>query len=77
MEEAIKVLRHAESVLVKKIKAMKDGKPKYAAADKLEELREGIKAIQAAGKAVRNGWNNPWPDFPTPSPADIPFDMEA
>ena len=53
MEEAIKVLRHAESVLSKKIKGMKDGKPKYAAADKLEELREGIKAIQAAGKAVR------------------------
>ena len=43
---------------------MKDGKPKYAAADKLEELREGIKAIQAAGKAVRNGWANEWPAMP-------------
>jgi len=64
MEEAIKVLRHAESVLSKKIKGMKDGKPKYAAADKLEELREGIKAIQAAGKAVRNGWANEWPAMP-------------
>ena len=41
------------------------------------ELREGIMAIQAAGKAVRNGWSNPWPDFPTPDPKDIPFDMEA
>ena len=64
MEEAIKVLRHAESVLVKKIKAMKDGKPKYAASGKLEELRDGIKAIQAAGKAVRNGWANEWPTMP-------------
>ena len=30
MEEAIKVLQHAEVVLMKKIRAMKDGKPKYA-----------------------------------------------
>ena len=64
MEEAIKVLRHAESVLVKKIKAMKDGKPKYAAADKLNELREGIKAIQAAEQEAIKGWGNPWPPLP-------------
>ncbi len=53
MEEAIKVLRHAEGVLVKKIKGMKDGRPKYAAAERLNELREAIKVIQAAGKATQ------------------------
>ena len=46
MQEAIDILRHSETVLVKKIKAMKDGKPKYAASDKLNELRDAIKALQ-------------------------------
>ena len=57
MEEAIKVLRHAESVLAKKIKGMKDGKPKYAASEKLTELRDGIKCIQFEQRALRGGTN--------------------
>ena len=46
MEYAIEVLRHAESVLVKKLKAMKDGKPKYAASNKISELRDAISLIE-------------------------------
>lgn len=45
MEYAIEVLRHAESVLVKKLKGMKDGKPKYAAGDKINQLRDAISLI--------------------------------
>lgn len=45
MEYAIEVLRHAESVLVKKLKGMKDGKPKYAASNKINELRNAIDLI--------------------------------
>jgi len=46
MEYAIEVLRHAESVLVKKLKAMKDGKPKYAASNKINELRDAISLLE-------------------------------
>ena len=46
MQEAISILRHSETVLVKKIKGMKDGIPKYTAADKFNELREAIKALK-------------------------------
>jgi hypothetical protein len=47
MNEAMKVLLHAEAVLVKKIKAMKDGKPKYAANERINELRDAIKILKA------------------------------
>ena len=46
MTEAIKILRHAESVLMKKVKAMKDGKPKYAANEKIRELRYAIDTLK-------------------------------
>jgi hypothetical protein len=68
MQEAISILRHSETVLVKKIKAMKDGIPKYTAADKLNELREAIKALQDYEKhlqQVPDGWCNAWPPMPT------------
>ena len=67
MQEAIDILRHSETVLVKKIKGMKDGKPKYAASDKLNELREAIKALQEYEKhmqKVPDGWHNVWPAMP-------------
>jgi hypothetical protein len=47
MEEAIKILEHAEVVLMKKIKSLQDGKPKYAAGDKLRELRNAIHILKA------------------------------
>jgi hypothetical protein len=68
MQEAIEILRHSETVLVKKIKAMKDGKPKYAASDKLNELRDAIKVLQEYEKhmqQVPDGWSNQWPPMPT------------
>ena len=46
MTEAIKVLKHSEVVLMKKIKAMKDGKPKYAANAKLHELRDALDVLK-------------------------------
>ena len=49
MTEAIKILRHAESVLMKKVKAMKDGKPKYAANEKIRELRYAIDTLKQVG----------------------------
>ena len=67
MKEAIEILRHSESVLVKKIKGMKDGKPKYAAAEKLNELRDAIKVLQQYEKhmaSVPDGWHNEWPAMP-------------
>jgi len=48
MEEAIKILRHAEDVLMKKIKGLKDGKPKYSASEKLRELRSAITVLKQA-----------------------------
>lgn len=64
MQEAISILRHSESVLVKKIKGMKDGKPKYAASDKVVELRDAIRVLQDYEKSQQTGWYNPWPDMP-------------
>jgi hypothetical protein len=67
MQEAIKILRHSETVLVKKIKGMKDGKPKYAASEKLTELRDAIGALKEYEKHLQNvpaGWSNQWPVMP-------------
>ena len=66
MQEAIDILRHSETVLVKKIKGMKDGKPKYAAADKLNEIREAIKILQYQnnGRQASDAWSNRWPAMP-------------
>ncbi len=47
MQEAIEILQHSEVVLMKKIKAMKDGKPKYAASEKLNEIRYAIQVLKA------------------------------
>ena len=74
MQEAIEILRHSESVLVKKIKAMKDGKPKYAASAKLNELRDAIKVLKRYDSrpvAVDN-WGSQWPTMPGP---DADFEL--
>jgi len=47
MQEAIEVLEKAESVLMKRIRAMREGKPKWAAADRLLEIREALKLIKS------------------------------
>ena len=45
--EAVIVLTHAEAVLMKRIRDMKDGKPKYAASERLNELRTALKLFKS------------------------------
>jgi hypothetical protein len=45
--EALIVLTHAEAVLMKRIRDMKDGKPKYAASERLNELRTALKLLKS------------------------------
>jgi hypothetical protein len=52
MNEAIEVLEKAEAVLMKRIREMRDGKPKYAANHRLSELRDALKLIKANHKQV-------------------------
>lgn len=44
--EAVLVLTHAEAVLMKRIKEMRDGKPKYAASERLNEIRNALKLLK-------------------------------
>lgn len=44
--EAVIVLTHAEAVLMKRIRDMKDGKPKHAAGERLNELRTALKLFK-------------------------------
>ena len=46
MNEAIVVLEKAEAVLMKRIREMRDGKPKYAASERLNELRDALKLLR-------------------------------
>ena len=46
MEYPIEVLEKSESVLMQRIRRMKDGEPKYAASDRLRGIREAIKIIK-------------------------------
>jgi hypothetical protein len=50
MNEAIEVLEKAEAVLMKRIREMRDGKPKYAANERLSELRNALKLIKSNHK---------------------------
>jgi hypothetical protein len=44
--EAVIVLNHEEAVLMKRIKEMRDGKPKYAATTRLQEIRTAQKLLK-------------------------------
>jgi hypothetical protein len=46
MNEAIEVLEKAEAVLMKRIRAMRDGGPKWSAAGRLNEIRSALKLIK-------------------------------
>ena len=46
MEYAIKKLKQDEIVLMKKIKGLQDGKPKWAASAQLDEIRSAIKLLE-------------------------------
>lgn len=53
MNEAIEVLEKAEAVLMKRIRVMRDGSPKWSAAARLNEIRSALKLIKDA-EAVGN-----------------------
>jgi hypothetical protein len=56
--EAIVVLEKAEAVLMKRIREMRDGKPKYAASERMNELREALrilKVVEGGGVVVLPG----------------------
>lgn len=55
--EAVIVLTHAEAVLMKRIRDMKDGKPKYAAGERLNELRTALKLFKVyeSGVEIQSG----------------------
>ena len=47
MQEAIVVLEKAEAVLMKRIRAMRDGSPKWSASARLNEIRAALKMIKS------------------------------
>jgi hypothetical protein len=46
MDYAIKKLKQDEIVLMKKIKGLQDGKPKWLASEQLSEIRSAIKLLE-------------------------------
>ena len=46
MDYAIQKLKQDEIVLMKKIKSLQDGKPKWAASEQLDEIRSAIKLLE-------------------------------
>jgi len=52
MNEAIEVLEKAEAVLMKRIRAMRDGSPKWSAASRLNEIRSALKLIKDVEKEM-------------------------
>ena len=46
MEYAINKLKQDEVVLMKKIKGLQDGKPKWRASEQLDEIRLAIKLLE-------------------------------
>jgi hypothetical protein len=46
MDYAIKKLKADEIVLMKKIKGLQDGKPKWSASEQLNEIRSAIKLLE-------------------------------
>jgi hypothetical protein len=53
MNEAIVVLEKAEAVLMKRIRAMKDGSPKWSASSRLNEIRAALKVLKHLERDVQ------------------------
>ena len=53
MNEAIVVLEKAEAVLMKRIRAMRDGSPKWAASKRLNEIRDALKVLKHLERDVQ------------------------
>jgi len=54
MEYAIQKLKKDETVLMKKIRSLQDGKPKWAASAQLNELRSAIKLLERYNSITEN-----------------------
>lgn len=50
LDYPIQVLRDTEAVLMKRISRMKDGKPRTAAQDRLNRLRDAIRVLDRSSK---------------------------
>ena len=53
MNEAIVVLDKAEAGLMKRIRAMRDGSPKWAASKRLNEIRAALKVLKHVERDVQ------------------------
>ena len=53
MNEAIVVLDKAEAVLMKRIRAMRDGSPKWAASKRLNGIRAALKVLKHLERDVQ------------------------
>ena len=67
MDSVLEILKHSEAVLAKKIKGLKDGKPKWAAQEQMRELREAIKILKRHNNRPVgvDDWAAEWPPMPT------------
>ena len=58
MEFAINKLKDDEVVLIKKIKSLKDGKPKWKCSEELNEIRSAIKLLERYNDITENDLQN-------------------
>jgi hypothetical protein len=58
MEFAINKLKDDEVVLIKKIKSLKDGKPKWKCNEELNEIRSAIKLLERYNEITAENLEN-------------------
>jgi hypothetical protein len=58
MDYAIKKLKQDEVVLMKKIKGLQDGKPKWAASEQLSEIRSAIALLERYNEMTAEDMEN-------------------
>jgi hypothetical protein len=58
MDYAIKKLKADEVVLMKKIKGLQDGKPKWAASEQLSEIRSAIALLERYNEMTAQDMEN-------------------
>ena len=58
MDYAIKKLKQDEVVLMKKIKGLQDGKPKWAASEQLSEIRSAIALLERYNEMTAQDMEN-------------------
>lgn len=58
MDYAIQKLKQDEIVLMKKIKSLQDGKPKWAAAKQMDEIRSAIALLERYNEMTAEDMEN-------------------